>query len=49
MGNEHGWQSIIKVQNTLNMSVTSGFSYKSNVREDVQEAYKQLVQTILGI
>ena len=44
--NADGSRSLKIAKHFEDMSVTSGFSYKSNVREDVQEAYKQLVQTI---
>ena len=44
--NADGSRSLKFAKHFEDMSVTSGFSYKSNVREDVQEAYKQLVQTI---
>ncbi|RZG86838.1 PLxRFG domain-containing protein [Acinetobacter sp. WCHAc060033] len=44
--NVDGSRSLKIAKHFEDMSVTSGFSYKSNVREDVQEAYKQLVQTI---
>lgn len=44
--NADGSRSLKIAKHFEDMSVTSGFSYKSNVREDVQEAYKQLVQII---